>query len=578
MSTESPEIRWHQWSRETLELAEKSNKPILLSISATWCHWCHVMDQKTFSDAQVIDIINSRFLPVRADTDRRPDLNARFNMGGWPTIAFLTPKGDILSGATYLPPKRLIEMSSHVARIFSEERAEIEKHAEERLRQREIEAEKGQLSLTLVENLLAKIEEHFDPIYGGFGTEQKFPHVPALEFLLSSYRRTGHRDYLNMAMRTLDAMQDGEIRDKVGGGFFRYSTNRDWSVPHYEKMLEDNAGLLSVYTYAHGLTGEKRYLDTAESIVCYLEESLFDEDTKAFFGSQDSEESYYRLSEDEREHVTPPSVDRTIYVDWNAIAADAYIRFYEATGDYAQLDRAIGVLDFLLEACRSNGSFLHYFDGTPKEPGLLSDQVWAGIALLRAYESTGQRRFLTAAKETAESVIRLFSDPTGGLFDITEERMQSQGLRYREKLLNQNPEAARFFTRLSYYAHEPSYRNAAEAALWSVADPFRTHGLLSAPYALALVELLEEPVKVAVTGQRDDPKTEELISSTLKAKDPSSLVQILGSEATEEDLQQFRIQSVERPHAVICVGSLCHSIDNPEMLRTAILEAEETRG
>ncbi|MBI2843134.1 MAG: thioredoxin domain-containing protein [Armatimonadetes bacterium] len=608
MNTEKSQINWREWSPDVLKLAEREDKPILLAITAAWCHWCHVMDHTTFENAEVADAVNQWFVPVRADTDRRPDLNTRFNMGGWPTVAFLTPEGDVLTGATYLPPRQTLDLLKRIADVYTERRSELTARAAEIRKEQQKTAETestGLFTENIPESIMRTIEGSFDPVHGGFGTQQKFPHTPALELLLYDFRRTGNRSHLDMLTTTLDAMRSGGLFDPVEGGFFRYSTTRDWSMPHYEKMLEDNSALLSIYIQAYGITGNANYLQTARLIMNYLEKTLYDEDKGAFYGSQDADEEYYELPEEERKKRKPPSVDKTAFVNWNGLAADAYLRTYEIVGDRAYLDRALGALDFLTRCCHSHdgetawpmhalsvatgighedhataeegGCFHHYFDDGPKGFGLLTDQIPTGRALIRAFECTGDRRFLRAARSVGECIVSLFADPVGGFFDISEEWRKAEGLPYREKLLDENAQAARFLNRLSYYTHEPHYRRAAEIALRSLVSEFEPYGILAAPYALAVAEVLEEPVRVAITGSRADPKTEELLARALKSKSPSSTIEMLEPGTPEEEARRLGIEPSEEPKAAVCIRESCRVASDPAEIGPAIREAESKK-
>lgn len=579
MSSPTDKINWQEWSPDALELAKREGKPIMLAITATWCHWCHVMDRHTFLNTEVADLVNTAFVPIRVDNDRRPDLNTRYNMGGWPTVTFLSPDGDILTGATYLPPKQMKDLLSKVAGAYAEEHELLEDRAEELRQRREDESQEMTSTALLTEyiplSILRAIDSAFDSAHGGFGTQQKFPHISGLEFLIEDYRRTGNTVHLDMVTRTLDAMRSGGLYDPVEGGFFRYSTTRDWSVPHYEKMLEDNAGLLHIYLEAYGITGNENYFETAKSVMRYLENTLYDETTKAFFGSQDADEEYYGLAEEERSQRQAPSVDLTIYSNWNGIAARAYLRAYEIIGDRQYLDRALGILDFLINSCRYYNGFYHYFDGGPDQYGILTDQVQVGRALISAYECTGSRKYLDIAGQVANYIEAEFIDPIGGFFDVTEQHQEDERLLQREKLLDENAFAARFLNRLSYYAFEPNYRFLAEAALRVLTSSFEHYGILAAPYALAVVEALEEPVRVAVAGPKENPRTQELINTALRSKEPSSLLQVFDEEMEGDEPREFGIEPSDQPQAAVCAGEMCRVTSNPDEIASAIREAEQ---
>src|SRR5438445_3650558 len=265
------EISCRPWSQEAFEQARQTGRPILLSISAVWCHWCHVMDETTYSHAGVIDLINREYVPVHADNDVRPDINQRYNMGGWPTTAFLTSSGDILTGATYLPPEQMTGALRRVASYYRTNRPEIaSKVLESRKRSGGIAARSaGELDPSLVEAILNAVRSSYDTEYGGFGTAPKFPQTDAVLLLLEQAQIRGDQELRQMAVHTLEQTAGRGMYDHVKGGFFRYSTTQDWSVPHFEKMLEDHAGLVQALALA-GLT------DSLEMTTGYLDRILPD--------------------------------------------------------------------------------------------------------------------------------------------------------------------------------------------------------------------------------------------------------------------------------------------------------------
>ncbi len=355
------EIGWQPWGAEAFERAQREDKPVLLGISAVWCHWCHVMDETSYSDKQVIGLINDRFVPVRVDNDQRPDINARYNMGGWPTTAFLTPKGEVLAGMTYIAPEQMRDVLNQVSQYYKDNKTSIEaKLAEiESGRRRSAEAGSGDetdaLSDQILRDVLHAAEDQYDPVHGGFGNEPKFPHTDAIDLLLRVHLRDGDRDALHMARKTLERMTGGGTYDQEWGGFYRYSTKRDWSIPHYEKMLEDNAQLLQALCKLYRIDGaawQRRYI---EFTIAYLDRWLSDEATGAFYGSQDADEEFYPLPSAEREKHDAPYVDRTIYTSWNAMAISAYLEASWTLGAAGLRDRALRALDYVWGKLRGEG-------------------------------------------------------------------------------------------------------------------------------------------------------------------------------------------------------------------------------
>src|SRR2546428_383588 len=266
-------IQWLEWGQTAFDKARSSGKPILLDITGSWCHWCHVMDETSYSDPAVISTVNKNFIPVRVDTDKRPDVNRRYNLGGWPTTAFLDGDGRIITGGTYIPPQQLREVLHSVLQIYSANKDRIRS----KLQTLHVPVPRDEpLSDKISRDIATTIAVNFDIDYGGFGFEPKFPHPEALEYALVRYRYYNEKEMLTLVAKTLDRMGSGGIYDQVEQGFFRYSTTRDWSVPHFEKMAEDNAKLLTVYLHAFQLTGKASYKDKAKGIVKYVQTSLSD--------------------------------------------------------------------------------------------------------------------------------------------------------------------------------------------------------------------------------------------------------------------------------------------------------------
>ena len=249
------EINWRPWSGEAFDAARQTRKPILLSISAVWCRWCHVMDETTYSHPSVIDLINRDYVPVRVDNDVRPDINQRYNMGGWPTTAFLTASGDILTGGTYMPPDQMASALMRIADYYRDNQAEIASRVLDARKRAAsgVARSAGELEVRLVDEVVESVTSAYDPEYGGFGNAPKFPQTDAILLLLEQAVLRSDDSLRLRAVHTLEKMTGGGTYDHVEGGFFRYSTTQDWSVPHFEKMLEDHAGLVLALSLA-GMT------------------------------------------------------------------------------------------------------------------------------------------------------------------------------------------------------------------------------------------------------------------------------------------------------------------------------------
>jgi uncharacterized protein YyaL (SSP411 family) len=274
-------VDWYPWGPEALAKARAENKPILLSIGYSACHWCHVMEHESFEDERIAALMNQLFVSIKVDREERPDLDHIYQnvvqmlsgQGGWPLTMFLTPQQEPFYGGTYFPPDdrygrpgfpRVLQA---VAEAYHSRQAEVVKSVEqirEALQKLAIvEESPGALRPDVLENAARAMANHVDMVHGGFGTQPKFPNPSNVEFLLRFWRAAGNENFLNMVQFTLQKMACGGIYDQLGGGFHRYSTDSHWLVPHFEKMLYDNAQLLPLYLALYQSTGEALYARVA---------------------------------------------------------------------------------------------------------------------------------------------------------------------------------------------------------------------------------------------------------------------------------------------------------------------------
>ena len=351
-------INWLEWNSESFSRAKKEDRPILLDISAVWCYWCHRMEQDTYSYDEVAKIVAEKYIPIKVDNDKRPDVNARYNMGGWPTTAVLTPSGEIIAGATYIPAEQMKHFLEDLYSTYKHDKGEISSRLAQISHREPImnASEMGEIQLNpeIFENVVAEIVLNYDDQYGGFGVEPKFPNVEALRLLLLKYGKSKDDRYLKIATKTLSAMYNSEMYDKVENGFFRYCVRRNWTEPHYEKMSEDHSELLRIYTEAFQITKDEQFKQAAAGIVKYLRENLENPDG-GFYGSQDADEEYYKLDSAGRKTKKAPFIDKTIYVNWSAKMISSYLCAYSALGDAHLKDFALKTLDFILKNCYESG-------------------------------------------------------------------------------------------------------------------------------------------------------------------------------------------------------------------------------
>ena len=473
-------VDWQAWGEEALGRARAEGKPLLVSIGYSACHWCHVMERESFADEATAAVMNELFVNVKVDREERPDVDAVYmdavvaltGQGGWPLTVFLTPDGEPFYGGTYFPPEPRHGLPSFrqvlraVADAYRERPEDVAAQAEalvDALR-RAAQTEPSQEPLT--EALLAEAERgllsQLDPRWGGFGHAPKFPPASALEFLL-------RRGALDAVRLTLDCMAAGGMYDLVGGGFHRYSVDAQWLVPHFEKMLYDNALLVPPYLHAWLLTGEERYRVVAEQTLDYMVRELRlasdgfassqDADTDGVEGltytwtqeegappellqpfehgrsilrGELDEETRARLLEI-RERRPQPGLDDKVIAAWNGLALAAL----------AEGARRLERPDLLAAACEL-GALLSadllwrtLRDGRAKYPAYLEDYANVAHGLYELHVATGNLRWLREARRLALTAVELFGDPERGGFFLTPA--DGEQLVARQKALDDNP-------------------------------------------------------------------------------------------------------------------------------------------
>jgi uncharacterized protein YyaL (SSP411 family) len=583
-------IKWHEWGEKPFQVAEKEDKLILLDITAVWCHWCHVMDRETYENPQVAKLINDLFVPIRVDADRRPDVNDHYLSGGWPTTAFLTPTGDKIYARTYVPPddmkKLLLQINdfykTHRDSIYNEIAQFRKKQEEERKAEVEKrESEKTPLSREVVKTVLSSLEENFDEKYGGFGFRTKFPNPRALELALFQYHKKGDEKFLEIATKTLDGMREG-LYDKEVGGFFRYSTSRNWQNPHYEKMLDINAEILQNYLEAFQATGERRFEKTALGILQYVEKTLFDNQGGGFYGSQDADiedlpgEKYYRLDKKERKKHGSPSVDKTIFTDWNSKMVRSFLIASVALGEKRYKEAGLKTLDRLWKESFRNGKGMYHVlteDG-PKVEGVLKDQVYMFQALLDGYEVSGDPGYLLKGEKLAEIIIEEYEDrDSGGFFDVARNTGALGELLRRDKNLEVNSVAAQNFTRLYYLTGNDVYREKAERSLTGFSTVASTQEVMGAGFALALERFLSYPVKIILVGPKGERETLKLHQEILRLYEPRKMVKFLDPNKDELRDGELTFPELDNPAVYVCIENLCSApIETASEFRNTVKE------
>ena len=540
-----PKVNWLEWSKESFEKAKKEDKPILLDLTAVWCHWCHVMASVSYSNDEIAKMINQDFVPIKVYIDKRPDIRERYNMGGFPSTVFLNPEGHVIAGETYVPPERFKLMLEAVKSTYKRKKDEIKKIAEEDMgTKKEKEISESEINENVIKEVLLSVHDNFDSFYGGFGTYPKFPSPEVVDLLFMQYKKTKEEKYISMSLKTLDGMHNG-IFDKVDFGFFRYSVTQDWKTPHYEKMLDANAGLLRNYAVAFNTTNDEKYRKIATDVMNYINNFL-SRQNGGFYGSQDADEEYYHLSQQDRRDREKPHVDKTIYVDWNSMMISSYITAGAILNDSKAIESAVRAVDFILEKCYDNKNGLfHFYDGKAHISGLLSDNLYFSNCLIDAYFITHNKRYRDNLQDIAEFILRNFYDSKNhGFFDRIAKQDDFGALKRREKHFLENSFAAIVFLRLHFLTKEEKYRHAAKNTLLYFADSYSNFGYFGAMYATAVSMFLDGEIKVDVVERK------EMVKVCVGAGNPRIIVNFIAKNDSSNP-------GYELEGAYVCRGTLC---------------------
>jgi uncharacterized protein YyaL (SSP411 family) len=542
-------IVWQAWSNSIFDQAKREGRFVLLDLGTGWCHWCHVMEDVTYRDRNVIALVGKRYLAVRVDADSRPDLSNRYEDYGWPaTVVFNSDGSEIVKRRGYLPPEQMASMLQAIIDDPSPGRSVLADTPLVRSGERTPDsARRSELRQILV--------EHYDNTNLGWGTGQKFLDWDTLEYCMT---QTDHGDQTleRMARETLGAQLN--LLDPAWGGVYQYSTDGDWVHPHFEKIMQMQAENLRIYALAYALWHDETYLKAANRIRDYLREFLTSPDG-SFYTSQDADlidgehsAAYFQLGDSERRKQGIPRIDKHVYSRENGWAIDALTVLYSVTGEQGSLADAIRAAHWICDhRTLPEGGFRH--DETDPSGPYLGDTLSMGRAFLELYSCTGDRVWLQKAASAVGFISKNFSTDLGY---VTSPNLG--GIKSRPQL-DENIDLARLAWLLWHYTGNLDYKGVAERAMRFVATPAATahRGYLVAGVLLAAEELESTPPHITIVGHKDDPKAQELFLAAIRQ--PRTFKRIEWFDEREGALPNPDVAypTLPKPAAFFCTDQTC---------------------
>lgn len=511
-------VDWYAWGEAAFAKARNEDKPIIVSIGYSACHWCHVMERESFENEAIAEIMNENFVCIKIDREERPDVDQIYMdavqkmglQGGWPLNVFLMPNAEPFYGGTYFPARNWALLMKEISRAYAQHYDQLAQSAQE-FKEALAESEVAKynlpsqapfLNLKELELIFSTLPKHFDYEKGGFGQAPKFPMPSIYQFLLRYLQQTEHGLAYEHLILSLDRMAEGGIYDQIGGGFARYSTDSEWLVPHFEKMLYDNAQLLSLYSDAYSLLGQKNYREIVFQTVQFLKNELkspengfysaLDADSEGvegkfyvwqkqeieeLFGEEAEEVAHYygiteagnweetnilhrkpKLGQKESEVGTEkkqswdkkllqkrserlrPSLDDKILTSWNALTIKGLADAYKVFGEKDFLDLAIKNAEFLEQnLIRGNKVFRTYKNGKANLAAYLDDYASLIQAFVALYQVCFDEKWIAKAHELLKYTLQNFYDPSEEMFFYTDSDGEALIVRKKELFDNVIP-------------------------------------------------------------------------------------------------------------------------------------------
>ena len=645
-------VDWYPWGDEAFEKAKSENKPILLSIGYSACHWCHVMERESFENEKIAALMNESFVNIKIDREERPDLDEIYmnavqmltGRGGWPMTMFLTPERKPFYGGTYFPPEDRQGMPGFprillgVAQAYRERSADVEKSVSQILealqRMSESNLSDKDFAPQIIGESCEKIARAYDSDNGGLGQAPKFPNAGVYELFLRHYHHAKSERYLEMVVHTLSKMAQGGIYDHLGGGFHRYSVDAKWLVPHFEKMLYDNAQLLRIYAQAFVITHEPLFKSVVEETAGYLlremlhteggfystqdadsegEEGKFfvwtPDEVNRLLGEADGEifcrmydvteqgnfeeknilhpiltieqaSKFFRKERAEietlvarakekllaaREKRIKPFRDEKIITAWNGLTLSGLAEAIKISDNPACTEAANRTIEFIFNKMFRDGFLLHvYKDNHAKLLGYLDDYAFLAIGLLDLYEVIFDRSLLERASQLTDTLLREFWDERAGGFFYTgkshEQLISRAKPIFDASIPSGNATATQLLLRLYHLTGNEDYRVRAERVLRSYYEAMEGQPFGFAHMLCAMDQYLHPAKEIVVVGNREDPRTIDLLKNIHQLYLPNKLLQLVGPDQPLADISPIlrgKSQIGDQPTVYVCHNFTC---------------------
>ncbi|MBV1876568.1 MAG: DUF255 domain-containing protein [Pseudomonadales bacterium] len=552
--TDADLVHWLTSDTAAFEKARRQNKPLLLYLEAVWCHWCHVMDQKTYADKQVARLLNEHFISLRIDQDARPDLANRYRDYGWPATIFFTPEGtDMVKRAGYIAPDNMQQLLRAII-------ADPDPEAAAALQLHKTTATSTVLTDTLRTLLQQRHRETYDPEVGGLKTAQKYLERDSVEYTLLM-AANGDLNQAQQARQTLDAALN--LLDPVWGGAYQYSTGFVWTKQHYEKLARIQAAYLRIYTLAYAQLKDPAYRKATDNIIQYLKNFLLDKNG-AFYTSQDADlvagqhsDSYFKLDDQQRRLLGVPVIDKNIYSNDNGLIIESLALVHELHGDPAALGLARQAATWILKNRQlKNHGFSHGQIKTTTTAArlYLADNLNMARGFLGLYRATAERHWLQYALDLTHTINSQFNFVSGGYASAAQGNFPVQPV----PQLDENISLARFANLLYRISGQPVAAEVAEKAmLYLASEAVAGSRLTEAGILIAEQEFAAGPLHLTIIGSKSDLNAQQLFTSASNL--PYWYKRVEWWDKTEGPLPNPDVTypSPTRPAVFICTDQRC---------------------